>query len=398
MDPTEQTTRRPLRFDRAVAPTRCERTDNGWLRAPARLTRIGVFPYVRADGTIRRELRLPDEVFRPDALRSFSLVPVTDDHPPEPHGLTADNAAKYARGAVGENVIPDGEFVAASLLITDAALVAKVDGGKVELSCGYFCDLDETPGTHPVFGPYDVIQRNIAGNHVAVVDVGRAGPEARIKLDSADAEMVLSDPESSAKVNNSPQERETMRKVVIDGIEFEVSEQVAQALGRKFTADAAQLEKVRADVAQVKAEADKARADATAAKVEADKASARADAAEKARTDAADPARFNAAVSERVELLAKAREVIGADFKADGLDARGIRAAVITKIDPAVKLDGKSDDYVSAFYDAQIKTSSKAGDPTVTRVDGAAPGAPINLADRKAKFDEAMRGAHAAKR
>lgn len=34
---------------------------------------------------------------------------------------------------------------------------------------------------------YDVIQRNIRGNHVALVDKGRAGETACLRMDSADA-------------------------------------------------------------------------------------------------------------------------------------------------------------------------------------------------------------------
>jgi len=374
--------RRPFRIDRAPGPKGATRTDNGWLRAPARLTRVGVFPYQRADGTVRLELRPPEEVFDSESLESFALVPITDDHPPESAGLTADNASQYARGAVGENVRQAGDFVEAALLITDSALVAKVEAGKSELSCGYFCDLDETPGVHPKFGRYDAIQRGIRGNHVAVVEVGRAGPEVRIKMDAADAAM-------AAFSTLEPQEPINMAKHVIEGIEFEVSEQVAQALVRKDAADAAKL-------ADMQKKASEAQAKADASKVEIEKLQAKADAAEKARADAADPAKFNAAVSERVELLAKAREIIGDSFKADGLDAQAIRCAVIAKLAPEVKLDGKSVDYVAAFYDAVTKNAI-AVEPSTSRVDSGVAGAPVNLAEQRKRFDEAVRKAHEVK-
>ena len=57
-----------------------------------------------------------------------------------------------------------------------------MERGKLEISCGYTCDTEEKPGTHPIWGDYDAIQRNILGNHVAIVDQGRAGT-AKVRMD-----------------------------------------------------------------------------------------------------------------------------------------------------------------------------------------------------------------------
>src|SRR5690606_27126345 len=90
--------------------------------------------------------------------------------------------------------------VDADMLITHADTIADIDKGKRELSCGYSCDLEHVPGEwiDPRTGVahrYDAIQRNIRGNHVAVVSKGRAGPEARVRLDSAEAGVLVSDSE-----------------------------------------------------------------------------------------------------------------------------------------------------------------------------------------------------------
>ena len=58
------------------------RMDNGYLRTTGKLTRVGIFDYRRADGSIQKELRLAEEVFRADSLGSFALVPLTNGHPP----------------------------------------------------------------------------------------------------------------------------------------------------------------------------------------------------------------------------------------------------------------------------------------------------------------------------
>lgn len=162
------------------------------MRIDGRITRTGVFTYRLPGGKVRRELRLPDEVFKTDAMQSFALVPVTDEHPPAM--LDAHNTKDYARGSVAGTLRKDGEFVAGELLITDAALIKKLEDGKArEISCGYNCDLDETPGVTSDGLRYDAIQRNIRGNHVAIVPKGRAGPEARVRMDGAGVEVLDGD-------------------------------------------------------------------------------------------------------------------------------------------------------------------------------------------------------------
>lgn len=171
------------RLDRGIALQKPTKLSNGWMRIDGRITRTGVFTYRLPDGKLRRELRLPEEVFKADTMQSFALVPVTDEHPPA--FLDATNTKEYARGSVAGTLRQDGQFVAGEMLVTDADLIAKLEGGKArEISCGYTCDLEESPGE--LNGErYDAIQRNIRGNHVAIVERGRAGPEARVRMDAA---------------------------------------------------------------------------------------------------------------------------------------------------------------------------------------------------------------------
>lgn len=312
-----------------------QRMPNGWLRVDGYLTRVGVFMYRNADGTVRRELRLPEEVFKADSLASFQLVPVTNGHPPEL--LTAKNTKDYAVGTVAENVGRDGDNVRASMMVTDADTIANVEAGRRELSCGYTCDMEDSPGVHPTFGPYDVVQRNIRGNHVAIVDVARAGPEARLRLDAA--EMI-----NEGKAN---------MKIVINGVEYEVSDQVAQALTRERADHAEQLATVRKDLAD-------ARADGERNKAKLDAANDALTAEKKARADATDPKLFAERVNARVALLVQARSVLPADTKLDGMTDRDIKIAVLGKLVPDTKLDGKVDAYIDARFDMAIEAHEKA--------------------------------------
>lgn len=99
-------------------------TPQGFLRVPANLTRVGVLKYRRQDGTIVRELRHPDEVFKADSLASLGAVPVTDKHPSEM--VSPRNVRTLAVGHVSESVRRDGRFVAADVIVEDEGAIAAV--------------------------------------------------------------------------------------------------------------------------------------------------------------------------------------------------------------------------------------------------------------------------------
>ncbi len=331
---------------------------NGWLRADGLISRTGIQEYRRADGTTVRELRLPDEVFHADALASFAMVPVTDDHPAE-GVLTAENTAKLQRGHLGENLRQDGDKVLAPLLITDGALIEKILAGKQELSCGYTCDLDETPGEWQG-QRYDCIQRSIRGNHVAVVDRGRAGPDVRVKLDTGDAASIRRTHDDD-EGGEPPNRESTHMKIRIDGVEYEVTDQVAQAIEKLGKAHADALSAAEAKHKGAAARLDAAEKVVSAEKARADLAEDKAKKAEAARVDAADPKKVAEAVKARVAIETKAREVLGAEAKLDELDELAVKRAVLAKLTPDVKLDGKDAAYVGAAYDIAIAGAGSAG-------------------------------------
>jgi hypothetical protein len=202
-----------------------QKLENGWLRADAHLTRTGVLEYRNPDGSVRRELRLPEEVFHADALGSFAMVPLTNGHPPEGL-LTAENTGRYQVGSIGEQVVPDGSLVRSSVLVTDAATVKKIEDGTVGLSMGYLCDLEEAPGEWNG-QRYDGIQRKIRGNHVALVPNPRAGDVARVHMDSHDAAMIASESESGSAHKDR---KMALKKIRIDSVEVEVEETAAQLI------------------------------------------------------------------------------------------------------------------------------------------------------------------------
>ena len=130
---------------------------------------------VRPDGDLDRVVtvtRDPSEVFDSAATASFEGKPVCDDHPPE--DVTPENAAAYSKGHI-QNVRRAGDQLIADLHITDPTLINEVrDNLKREISCGYDCLIEDAGN-----GAYR--QKQIRGNHVAVVSQGRAGPDVAIK-------------------------------------------------------------------------------------------------------------------------------------------------------------------------------------------------------------------------
>lgn len=165
-------------------------TPEGFMVSRAKISRVGTQKYYA------RELGLPgidgdrlliayrpaSEVFHPDAMKSFELKTLANDHPPV--DITSENWAAMARdgkcvGDVHDIHPEDSEHLGATVVARDADMVKGIEGGKSQLSCGYTFDADMTPGEYNGV-KYDFVQRNIRGNHVAVVDMARGGVGCRI--------------------------------------------------------------------------------------------------------------------------------------------------------------------------------------------------------------------------
>lgn len=337
-----------------------ERLDNGFLRCPGQLTKVGVFPYLQPDGSIRRELRLPDEVFRADSMASFEDAPLTNNHPPPgQRRLTAKNASRFSVGHV-RDVRQDGATMVAKLIVTDATAIAAAEAGKRQLSNGYRCDLELTRGvTEGIEGipdglRYDAVQRNIHGNHVAIVTKGRAGESSAMRLDADDAIQVTDD---YRPTNNNPEalSMETIT-IKIDGVDFEVPKAAGQAMLKQIARNDELTEQLAARSTEIAKE-----------KARADTAEEARDAAIKERNDAVSPEAISVATNARVALVTQATKVLGDNdandkaWKFDAMTDDAIREAVILKSSPsaAEKIDALEGDsraaYIGARYDAAIE-------------------------------------------
>ena len=325
---------------------------DGFMRDSPIVARTGVYEYRNPDGTIRREYRPADEVFASDALNSFRGKPITVLHPKKGK-ITAANAFGTAIGSILSDGYPkDEKYVACDIVIFAPDKIGK----HRELSLGYRCDCEETPGVSPDGQAYDAIQRNIRINHLAVVPLARAGMKARL---NCDGDEII---ESEGTQN--------MSKFKIDGVEHEVPEAVANyitTLQSRVDAAEAGLTATKETLAgvtasktelQTKLDAMTGERDGLQGKVDAmtaerDSLKSKVDAAEADKKAAVDKAVEDTKkeVKERAELEADAKKA--KCDKTDGMDNKALKIAIIKAVrGDSLNFDGKSDDYVNAYYDS----------------------------------------------
>lgn len=335
------------RFDKGQINIDAHITEDGYIKANAIVTRSGVFIYRNPDGTIRRELRHPDDVKKMDSLETMKMIPITNDHPPE-RLVNAKNAKSLAIGYTGENIQVDGDNIIANLLITDEEGVrAVVEGGKKELSLGYTVDLIDEKG---IFNdePYDYIQKNIKYNHLSIVNRARAGNQARIALDSEDAEeieikkedIMTDKKQKRLKIKNDEYmvEPEVFEDVSELRDEVERLKQERMELERRLKNMADELEAIKAERDSLREE--KEMMDER-----------------KANNDAQDSLRK--AVKERIILEKSASAFL--DKKTvqniDSMTDIEIKKSVIKSKFPHANLDGQSEIYINGRYDSVIESA-----------------------------------------
>lgn len=315
------------------------RTGDGYLVADARVARTGIQIYLgREVGKPEQEqvrvYRPESEVFSTDALASFAHRPVTNDHPAEAVG--ARNWKQHAVGSTGGDIARDGEFVRIPLVVMDQVAIDAVEGGKRELSMGYACDLDWTPGKTPAGERYDAIQTNIRGNHLAIVDAGRAGPQCRIG--------------DSWAATPSHQES-NMKTFTVDGISVEMSDtaiQVVQKVLGQFADAKTALTDANTKIGELTAAV--STKDGEIAVLKQQVADAKLT-----------PAQIDAAVQARSAVISDAKAITGAEITADGkTDADIRRAAVDAKLGDAAK--GMDDAAISGAFKA-LRASVSDADP-----------------------------------
>jgi uncharacterized protein len=397
-----------VRTDFMGSVSKFSRTQVGGLRVPARVTRTGVLQYRRRDGTIRRELRHPSEVFNTDSLASLHGATVTDlaHH----KGLLGIHDWKDATLGHAEHVRRDGNFVEVDLVINDPTAIADIENGRLhDISCGYSCKLDAEPGVYEG-EPYDVIQRRIRYNHVAVLPKGkgRAGTDVAMRFDArdiAECDVITTDPDTESTTMAEPN-IQTKTLIRLDGKEL----MYGSPEHIKHIEDAHIADLLKAENAQ-KALVERC-----------DKAEGKADAAEKKakkaeEDDKEEEKSQKAKRRARERLLRRAARAMRAftdaeDADEDKMDALEDELSELSDKDLMLKvvhcdaayaddteIDTKPEPYIEAVFDAVLKSGVTRSDgidsvtKTLERVKRKDPGHKDPAAEGRSKMNQTARDA-----
>lgn len=161
---------------------------NGWYEIKDNpISKEGVYQYlgsqIGADepGRIYNVYRPAEELSSQETIDSFKLLPWIDDHAMLGAGYMPAER-KGIHGVIGEDVYFKSPYLYGNIKVMSDTLAGKIDGGKIELSPGYRCQYEKRTG---VFDGqrYEYVQRNIRGNHLALVNQGRTGPDVSVMDD-----------------------------------------------------------------------------------------------------------------------------------------------------------------------------------------------------------------------
>lgn len=307
------------------------------------MSRTGVLEYSDGQRTWR-EYRPAEEVFAEDSLATLRGAVLTDLHPPKL--VTPETYASVARGHADGTARRDGDLLVTDLMVQEAGLCRAVEAGdRRELSCGYTCEVERTPGVTPEGEKYDAVQRRIRHNHIALLPPGegRSGPEVALRMDGAAVEVRRVD---AAKGSSMKKIKVRGREIKLDAAEDEAAAQGAvDAVEKKADADATELAALKALFE------------------DAMKRLAALEGKPAAVTEDMVPEEVQDSIaSKRGALLTSARKVLGAEVKLDGLKADEIRRKVVTHAHPTMKLDGLSADTVRGMYEIVVAAAAERND------------------------------------
>ncbi len=229
-----------FRVDRSPIE-KTHKTDEGYIKGSPVVTRTGVFLYDDGKGGIIRELRHPDDVFKADSLESLKGIPVTLNHPEDL--VSVKNAQELQKGYTGDDVKRDGDNLRVNVTVTTDDATGAIESGKDQLSLGYYVDLVDESGIYNG-ERYDKRQTNIIYNHLAIVDVARAGAVANIKMDG----VTVMECREDTNIEDEPEQENVKVKYKLDGQTHEVPDEIAKHL------DSVEVENTKLKIANDSAE------------------------------------------------------------------------------------------------------------------------------------------------
>lgn len=350
-----------LRLDKLDAPswmqTKFEKTSEGYLKGRAVITSTGIFEYLRGDGVVVKELRLPEEVFNPSFLESLKMQPVTMGHPVVK--VTSENIKEVQIGTLGSSPsnpkdgTSDNYFLSMDMIIHDANAIRLIENGTRSLSVGYSCELEKAEINARWCGQkYDYIQKNLKANHLSIVEQGRQGDQAVIKLDDADAILVSDEKENKTDIVKEEimaEEKKADTSEVKDAVKEAITEVRVDELQAKIDALTTEKTTLEAERDTLKDKVDsleKKVGELEAAKMDVDGK----------KTD----------IKRLIKLIDSAR--LAEVEVTDAMSEIDIQKAVIVKIFPKANLDGKDEVYINARFDGAMEALENKNDEEVRKL------------------------------
>lgn len=326
------------------------------------IARAGVFKYLKPDGTVRHEAKLPEDILSDSTVASANNKPITDNHPENEAGqrilVDKSNTNTLMKGLTASNAHVDEAdgTVRVDLTITNPDLINKVDNGKRQLSIGFQTQVVPQSGVYKNT-EYDSVQKDITINHVAVVDVAREGPD--ISLDRSvvgdSAEMIGELDDFSKEKGQKPQM--DFEKVRIGDQTIKVATDDADKLIKFDSDNSAKQKKINDLDAQIKKltdERDALKSGSEQADKDKSEAQAKADSLEKELQDYRNKFEgdgFQKAVDERMALIDNVKSVVGDSFDPHGKTDKEMKIEAIKHVDgDASDVDGQNDTYIDAYF------------------------------------------------
>lgn len=188
------------------------------------LARCGSYDYLESEiipgGDSRKIVkvyRTPEEVFNPQSIASFENKPFCNDHPEE--DVCLDNYRDLQKGFMRDIRRGTGEYencLIGDIIVTDPEIIELIkSGAKRELSLGYNTQIIQDED-----GKYYMTK--IRGNHLALVDDGRAG-NATIR-DKNSVKNIKGDNEMAKKIVFKPKDKNAFINKLYDEDVVEVEE------------------------------------------------------------------------------------------------------------------------------------------------------------------------------
>jgi hypothetical protein len=188
------------------------------------ISKVGVYPYLGRSISDECE---PDKiyyVYRPAETLAQSVD--TWDNPPKPfindHEMLGEGFSKVddrpVQGVIHNPVYEDGTLYA-DISVYSESLKKKIEDGKKELSLGYFCKYEKQKGVYKGQA-YDYVQRDMVGNHIALVENGRCGSDVRV----FDSKCTMDSLDITTEFQTSNGENKTASNGIIETTETKDSE------------------------------------------------------------------------------------------------------------------------------------------------------------------------------